>query len=125
MLHTTVAKATMPLCFAVNVSNAATSSATGSAVGVASDVVVLGFVKSAHPDAPRNGKLCDFARERAMLSGETRAVQLCVGPDSLPLVDDAGTARVLPGEYIVSAGVAGGVGGSGAGSVVGTIVVAP
>ena len=57
--------------------------------------------------------------------GETRAVRLCVGPDALPLVDDAGKARVLPGEYTVSAGVAGGVGGAGAGGVIGTIVIAP
>ena len=60
-----------------------------------------------------------------MQPGETRAVRLCVGPDALPLVDDAGKARVLPGEYAVSAGVAGGVGGGGAGEVVGTIFVAP
>ena len=141
-LHTTVATALTgaPLCFAVAVSNtvhaagAATASSTtgttgtsgaGAApTGVASDVVVLGFVQSSHPDAPRNGKLCDFAREAAVQPGETRAVNLCVGANALPLIDDAGKSRVLPGEYTVRAGVAGGVGGAGAGAVVGTIVVA-
>ena len=127
-LHTTVATAlAKPLCFGVNVSNTggrAGAGAGAATTGVASDVVVLGFVKSSHPDAPRNGKLCDFARERAVQPGETRTVKLCVGPDALPLVDDAGKTRVLPGEYTVSAGVAGGVGGAGAGSQVGTIVVA-
>ena len=114
-LHTTVAKAvTTPLCFSVLVTNSG---------AMASDVVVLGFVKSGHADAPRNPKLCDFVRESAIQPGAQREVQLCVGA-ALPLVDDAGNARVLAGEYSVTVGVEGGVGGAGAGSVVGTLVVA-
>jgi len=83
---------------------------------------MLGFIHSAHADAPRNGKLCDFARERAIRPGEARTVTLCAGA-ALPLVDDQGTERVLPGTYTLTVGVAGGIGGAGAGSTIGTVVV--
>ena len=112
-LHTTVASApTHPLCFVVTVSNA----------GMPSDVVVLAFIHSDHPDATPNPKLANFVRESS-LSGR-RDVQLCVGV-ALPLVDDDGRSRILPGEYRVTVGAEGGVGGSGAGSKIGTIVVQP
>ena len=115
-VHTTVAQAaTASLCFSAQVKN------TGS---MTSDVVLLGFVQSAHADAPRNPKLCDFVRQAAIAPGAQRKVELCVGA-ALALVDDAGNERVLPGEYIVTVGVKGGVGGVGAGSVVGTLLVAP
>ena len=110
-IHTTVADArTQPLCFEVVVTNS----------GMLSDVVVLAFIHSDHADATPNPKLANFTRESSL--GGRRAVQLCVG-GALPLVDDNGRARILPGEYRVTAGVEGGVGGSGAGSRVGTIVV--
>ena len=112
-LHTTVARAvTDPLCLSLQIEAAP--------VGMASDVVVLGFVRSDHADAPLNGKLCDFVRERALLPGERRQVEICVSA-ALALVDDGGNERVLPGTYTVTAGVAGGVGGAGAGSVIGTV----
>ena len=114
-LTTTVARAdSKPLCFDVDVSNAP--------AGVASDIVVLGFISSAHADAPRNGKLCDFVRESNVAPGEQRTVKICA-TKALSLVDDDGNERVLPGRYTVTVGVAGGVGGTGAGSTVGTVIV--
>ena len=97
----------------------------GAESNVISDVVVLGFVSSEHTDAPRNPKLCDFARESSVYPGEKRMVKLCVDAlgVALALVNEKGEQRVLPGEYVMTAGVAGGVGGAGAGSVIGTIVV--
>ena len=89
---------------------------------MASDVVVLGFIASAHADAPRNPKLCDFAREAAIKPAEAREVKLCVN-NALALVDEAGNERVLPGEYTVTVGTRGGVGGAGAGSVIGRVFV--
>jgi hypothetical protein len=93
---------------------------------VTSDVVVLSFIGSDHPDAPRNPKLCDFAREGGVKPGEEREVRLCVDAlgSALALVNDKGEQRVLPGEYTITAGVQGGVGGAGAGSVIGKVVVA-
>ena len=117
VVHTTVATAaSQPLCFDVDVIN------EDSRAGHTSDATMLGFVHSKHGDAPRNGKLCDFVREAAIVPGERRSVRLCVGT-ALPLVDDHGHERVLPGEYVVRAGVHGGVGGKGAGAVVGKVVV--
>ena len=116
MLNTTVAAApSAPLCLSVEVSN-------GAASKMASDVVVLGFIASAHADAPRNPKLCDFAREAAIKPAEAREVKLCVN-NALALVDEAGNERVLPGEYTVTVGTRGGVGGAGAGSVIGRVFV--
>jgi len=118
-LHTTVAAAeSAPLCFHMSVTN------TGAAA-VTADVVVLGFISSSLPDAPRNPKLCDFAREAAVAPGEKRGVKLCVGAlgAALALVDDAGVQRVLPGSYTITAGVKGAVGGAGAGAVIGTLIV--
>ena len=90
-----------------------------------SDVVVLGFIGSSLPDAPRNPKLCDFAREAAVAPGEKRSVKVCVGAlgAAIALVDASGVQRVLPGSYTITAGVNGGVGGAGAGGIVGTVVV--
>jgi len=117
VVHTTVAAAkSASLCFSVHVKNAAG--------GMPSDVVVLGFIKSDHADAPPNPKLCDFVREAAVRPAEQREVKLCVGA-ALPLVSEAGEERVLPGEYVITVGVKGGVGGVGAGSVVGKLNVAP
>jgi hypothetical protein len=119
-LHTTVAKAeSQPLCFRVAVKNHATSHA------MTSDVVVLAFIGSDHPDAPRNAKLCDFQREASVKPGESRTVELCVDSlgRALALVDVAGRQRVVPGKFTVTVGVQGGVGGAGAGSAIGTVVV--
>ena len=114
VVHTTVkAAASEPLCLAVTVIHQG---------GPVSDVVLMGFISSDHTDAPRNGKLCDFAREGAIEPGQRRTVHLCVGK-ALPLVDEHGHERVLTGEYTVRAGVSGGVGGAGAGSVVGKVIV--
>ena len=125
VLHTTVAKASAAkassLCFKASVANVAGSDFT-------SDVVLLAFIASTLPDAPRNPKLVDFQRVAAVAPGETRDVLLCVnalGRGGLGLVDAEGNERVLPGTYTVTVGVSGGVGGSGAGSVVGTRIVAP
>ncbi len=91
-------------------------------------VVVLAFLKSDHPDATPNARLCDFVREARVTPGETRAVKLCVGglgDGALATVDEAGKAQVVPGNYTVTVGVKGGVGGDGAGAVIGTLVVTP
>ena len=121
MVHTTVAAATsgQPICF--------NASVTHTGVGPVADVVVLAFVSSNHDDATPNPRLCDFAREAAIAPHETRQLVLCVDAlgSALALVDDNGTARVVPGNYTVTVGVAGGVGGDGAGSAVGTAVVVP
>jgi len=119
VLHTTVAaaEAGAPLCFGVLVQSAKRSA-------MAADVVVLGFVSSAHDDAPRNSRLCDFVREAALQPGaQARELSLCVNA-ALPLVNDAGEERVLRGTYTATVGVKGGVGGAGAGSVIGSVVVA-
>merc|ERR1711920_9146 len=99
------------LCFEARVAN------EGDTVA---DVVLLAFIASNHTDAPRNSKLCDFKRESAMKPRESRKVMLCANA-ALPLVDDKGKERVLPGEYTVTVGVQGGVGGDGAGSVIGKL----
>lgn len=117
-LHTTVATAgSKSLCFKIDVTNIHTT--------ITSDVVVLGFVHSNHTDAPRNPKICDFARLAAVAPGTQRSVNLCVDAlgAALALVNQNGEQRVLPGSYTMSAGVQGGVGGTGAGSVIGTIIV--
>jgi hypothetical protein len=119
-LHTTVATAErQPLCFSATVTNAVHAA-------MASDVVLLAFIGSKLPDAPRNPKLCDFQREAAVRPGEARAVKLCVDSlgAALALVDARGEQRVVPGEYTVTVGVRGGVGGAGAGSVIGKVIVA-
>ena len=117
-LHATVAEAeSQPQCFSVKVSNAAGAAMT-------SDVVVLAFIDSKLPDAPRNPKLCDFVREAAVKPGEQRDVKICADAiGALALVDAGGNQRVLPGEYTITVGVKGGVGGAGAGSVVGKLVI--
>jgi hypothetical protein len=125
VVTTTVAAASAPggaaaLCFDVTV-------ASSSASRMASDVVVLAFIGSSHPDATPNARLCDFAREAKVAPGEQRVVRLCVGSlgSALALVDETGAERVVEGNYTITAGVAGGVGGAGAGGVVGTLVVNP
>mmetsp|Transcript_62176 Transcript_62176/g.147303 ORF Transcript_62176/g.147303 Transcript_62176/m.147303 type:complete len:190 (+) Transcript_62176:43-612(+) len=73
---------------------------------VASDVVVLGFVSSDHPDAPANKEL--FGYERVHLApGETTTVRLSIPAQVLSLVDDKGQERILPGTYNVEFGVEG------------------
>ena len=101
------------LCFAVTVLNTA---------GMVTDVVVLGFIESSHPEAPPNSKLAAFERESRLEVGDQRVVQLCVG-SALPLVDENGIENILEGSYRVLAGVKGGIGGDGAGATIGTIVV--
>ena len=89
------------------------------------DVVVLGFITSGHADQAVNPKLFDFVRVGSVRPHEQRAVKLCVNAigETLALVNDDGLQRVLPGKYVLSAGVKGAVGGSGAGSQVGTVFV--
>jgi len=129
VLHTTVAAATAPnadLCFNATIKN------VGAAGGWTSDVVVLGFIKSALPDSAPNAKLFDFRRIAKVAPGAAAAVRLCVdalaptssGGSALALVDVGGKSSVRPGTYTLTAGVKGGVGGAGAGGVIGTIVVA-
>ena len=121
-LHATVAEAeSQPQCFSVKVVNAAGRRMPS---GMVSDVVVLAFIDSKLPDAPRNPKLCDFVREAAVKPGEQRDVKICADAiGALALVDAGGNQRVLPGEYTITVGVKGGVGGAGAGSVVGKLVI--
>lgn len=119
MLYTTVSTAaSTPLCVQVGVTNTGKGSWT-------SDVVVLGFITSSHTDQAANPKLFDFVRVGNVRPHEQRTVQLCVDAigETLALVNDDGVQRVLPGEYVLSAGVKGAVGGSGAGSQVGTVFV--
>jgi hypothetical protein len=103
-IHTTVATAaSQPLCFGVRVENIGQGERAHT-----SDVVVLGFTGSDHPDAPRNPKLCDFVHEAAVKVGERREVELCVesiGSALLALVDEKGVQHILPGEYTVTAGI--------------------
>lgn len=122
-LRTTVARAeSQPLCFHVTVKNEGFGS-----TAMATDVVILGFIKSQLLDSPRNAKLCDFHRESSLKPGEQRQVNLCVDSlgRSLALVDQAGNQRVVPGEFTVTVGVKGGIGGTGAGTVIGKVIVAP
>ena len=111
-----VSKNKKPLCFNVSITNTGLSS-----FKKPSDVVVLAFLKSDHVDAPI-AKLGDFKRLSKIQVGETRSVSLCV-EKRIPLVNEHGEERILPGNYTVSAGVKGGVGGSGAGTTIGTIVL--
>lgn len=86
-----------PAGYRINVTN------TGS---LASDVVVLGFAGSSHPDAPPNKELFDFARVH-LAPGASTVVQLSIPAPVLSTVDAAGTERILPGHYPIEFGVHG------------------
>ena len=80
MTTTTAALAAAPVEFAVDVANAA---------GPAGCYSALGFIKSSHPDAPRNKELFDYARANVPAGGRA----------TLTLRLDADRALVLQGDH--------------------------
>ena len=75
---------------------------------VASAVVVLGFVRSNHTDAPRNGELAGFARVHHLAPGDSTTVPIGIPPQVLSLVDEHGVESLRPGAYTLQFGVEGG-----------------
>jgi beta-D-xylosidase 4 len=74
---------------------------------VSSDIIILGFLRSTHADAPRNKELFGFVREAAMLPQEARTVLLSVPAQVLSLVDVDGTEHLRAGQYTLEVGVEG------------------
>ena len=100
-----------PLVYTVNVTNIGT---------VASDVVVLGFLRNPLPPLldeqhsdeaaeapPPQKELFNFERLRMLAPGATRQVRLSVPAQVLSLVDGRGTERLRAGQYGVEFGVKG------------------
>jgi beta-D-xylosidase 4 len=74
---------------------------------VPSDIVILGFLRSTHADAPRNKELFGFVREVAMIPREARTVLLSVPAQVLSLVDEDGSEHLRSGRYTLEVGVEG------------------
>ena len=72
-----------------------------------SAIVVLGFLNSSHPDAPKNKELFSFVRMAALSPGEARTATLSVPTQVLSVVDAHGNERVRSGLHDVEFGVEG------------------
>lgn len=74
--------------------------------GPAGCYTALGFIRSAHPEAPRNRRLFDFARINLLEPGATAVLTLRLAADTTALVRTDGSKWILPGNYSIEVGAA-------------------